>query len=378
MFAPTHNVIREFLVGHRGTRIRAVQRSHLGQALVRFDQVHDLDFYVHHSPFQYGDVAISFQKHNEGRNYRSLNFNWECWLLLLGFPLDYWEHEYIDNAVASFGRLTFWEEDRRHMTRILIQARVTVRQVLLGGLPADEDPIPKSNQIQGALPFDFFGFGQQIQPQNQQVDHAQNVEEDNDDQDQWGQWLQNQTPNAAPAATDQEGEQQVQLFDLNKIPAQPEIMDVDAGEAPQLHLDLNMEPSGSNVVVPGVENALEENEVVQSQPNGLEVDLNIPQEVELEQGQQLLEAQQNAIVQVHNMIGQQVQAENPMLQVNLPLAAAEVDLMDIANNGMHVGEAYLELNDLLEPQLVNQAIVNTNIQEDEDLNILLNDINNVV
>lgn len=125
MFAPTHDIIREFLVDNRGIRIRDIQRSHLGQALVRFDWVIDRDHFVHNSPHPFGDVEISFRRHKEGINFRALNFNRECWLLLLGFPLDYWEHEYIESAIASFGRLTFWEEDRRHMTRVLIKARVT-------------------------------------------------------------------------------------------------------------------------------------------------------------------------------------------------------------------------------------------------------------
>lgn len=89
MWFATRDIIREFLVDHRGFRIRDIQRSHLGQALVRFDSVHDRDLFVHTSPHPYGDVTLSFQRHNEGRNFRALNFNRECWLMLLGFPLDY-------------------------------------------------------------------------------------------------------------------------------------------------------------------------------------------------------------------------------------------------------------------------------------------------
>jgi hypothetical protein len=70
-------------------------------------------------------VWISLVKHNEGRSGRALNFNRECWLMLLVFPLDHWNNESIQNANASFGCLMMWENDRRHLTRLMVKARVT-------------------------------------------------------------------------------------------------------------------------------------------------------------------------------------------------------------------------------------------------------------
>jgi hypothetical protein len=29
--------------------------------------------------------------------------------MLLGFPLDFWAHDHIQNAIESFGRLLMWE-----------------------------------------------------------------------------------------------------------------------------------------------------------------------------------------------------------------------------------------------------------------------------
>jgi hypothetical protein len=37
--------------------------------------------------------------------------------MMLGFPLDYWYHESIQNVVASFGRVLLWENDRGHYYR---------------------------------------------------------------------------------------------------------------------------------------------------------------------------------------------------------------------------------------------------------------------
>lgn len=58
-----------------------------GQALFRFDFIHDRDAFVLNSPHPFGYVEISFQRHDHGRNFRALNFNMECWLLLLDFAL---------------------------------------------------------------------------------------------------------------------------------------------------------------------------------------------------------------------------------------------------------------------------------------------------
>jgi hypothetical protein len=113
---------------------------------------------------------LHFVRHNQGRNWRALNFNRECWLMLLGFPLDHCNHSSIQNAIASFGRVILWENDRGFLARLLVKARVTdledvphfivisesfgfhgqswtvqceiLEQQFLGGLPAHEDPIP--------------------------------------------------------------------------------------------------------------------------------------------------------------------------------------------------------------------------------------------
>jgi hypothetical protein len=92
---------------------------------VRFENAHARDLLVTQSPFRFGDVQVYIVRHNEGRNWRALQFNRECWLMLMGFPLDHWNHECIQNAISSFGRLLLWENDRAHLARLLVKARVT-------------------------------------------------------------------------------------------------------------------------------------------------------------------------------------------------------------------------------------------------------------
>jgi hypothetical protein len=63
-----HEVVHEFLEEHMNVRIRDIQESQLGQALVHFENIFDRDLLVNNSPHPYGGVDFSLVKHNEGRN----------------------------------------------------------------------------------------------------------------------------------------------------------------------------------------------------------------------------------------------------------------------------------------------------------------------
>lgn len=45
-------------------------------------------------------------------------------MLLLGFPPDYREDEFVVNSIRLFGRVISWVDDARHLSRILVRARV--------------------------------------------------------------------------------------------------------------------------------------------------------------------------------------------------------------------------------------------------------------
>jgi hypothetical protein len=94
-FGAVHEVVHEFLDEHMEVRVRDIQLSHLGQVLVRFSHVHDRDALVINSPHAYGGVHFRVVRPNHARNWRAMNFNRECWLVLMGLPLDYWDNETI-------------------------------------------------------------------------------------------------------------------------------------------------------------------------------------------------------------------------------------------------------------------------------------------
>jgi hypothetical protein len=124
-FPAVRDVVREYLVEHRRLGVRDIQRSHLGQVLVQFSSVLERDNLVLLGPQQYLDATFTAQRHNDAWNHRALFFNRECWLMLLGFPLDYRSSEYLQAAIGSFGRLILWEEDRHNVYRTMLRVRVT-------------------------------------------------------------------------------------------------------------------------------------------------------------------------------------------------------------------------------------------------------------
>ncbi|CAD6253344.1 unnamed protein product [Miscanthus lutarioriparius] len=134
-------------------------------------------------------VHFSFVRHNQGRNWRSLNFNQECWVILMGLPEDYWEDEFIDTVLRPFARTIRWDSDPDQLTRLIIRARVvdlesiphfsvffdgpgyngqswTVQcEILqhehLGVDPSDDEQVPQLLD-DGPPLFEFFGLGQQV------------------------------------------------------------------------------------------------------------------------------------------------------------------------------------------------------------------------
>ena len=50
--------------------------------------------------------------------------NYDVWLMLLGFNIDYWEHKDVEKAISEFGKLLIWEEDPANLARVIVKARV--------------------------------------------------------------------------------------------------------------------------------------------------------------------------------------------------------------------------------------------------------------
>lgn len=168
---------------------------------MQFRHIRDRDRLIRDSPHAFGDVFISFTKHNEGRNWRRVHFNRVCWLLIVGVPFDDCNTEDIATAIAKFGRIISWEKEDALKGKVQVKARVTelievpksirwsegenfegesltssvevLLEEMLGGGPPDEDPIPPPGVDPHLVPQnanDFPGF-HHMQINNNQEDN---------------------------------------------------------------------------------------------------------------------------------------------------------------------------------------------------------------
>ena len=94
------------------------------QAYVRFVRALDRDIVIQQGPIPFDNVTLTFVRHNEGRNWRRVLFNTECQLMLMGFPPDCQEEDYYQDAIGSFGKFLYLQQEERRLTRVIIRARV--------------------------------------------------------------------------------------------------------------------------------------------------------------------------------------------------------------------------------------------------------------
>jgi hypothetical protein len=108
-FANIRDVLTEYLTQVARVGIKSIQKCLFGQAYVQFDRIRDRDRLIQGSPHVFEDISISFCKHNEGINWRHAHLDRECWILLVGPPLDNWSTEDMTAMVSKFGRLIIWK-----------------------------------------------------------------------------------------------------------------------------------------------------------------------------------------------------------------------------------------------------------------------------
>jgi hypothetical protein len=179
-FANIRDVLEEFFQNIARVGIRDIQKFPFGQAYIQFAHMRERDRLVDSSPHVFQDISISFFKHNEGINWRRVDMNVECWIILLGPPLDNWFTKDITATVCKFGRLVASENDAGNKGRIIAKIRCSelrnipksirltdgelaatsswtfsievLHQHHLGASPPAEDPIPDDGADSHALP----------------------------------------------------------------------------------------------------------------------------------------------------------------------------------------------------------------------------------
>ena len=102
-----HDVVH-FLQQDFPVRVLSAFPSPLGLGLFQFEDQIQRQRLLNASLIQFGHVMIRVLKHDEARNHRSCTYTRECWIMFLGFPLDFQHSDFIKAAVAPFGRLLSW------------------------------------------------------------------------------------------------------------------------------------------------------------------------------------------------------------------------------------------------------------------------------
>lgn len=122
-FHNVREVVEEFLEGVEQVGHGSIHACPFDEAYVQFIHIRDKDRLIRQSPHAFGDVFLSFVLPDQGRNWRRLNFNRVCWLLIVGVPFDHCNTEDIAMAIAKFGRIINWEKEDARRRKVLVKAR---------------------------------------------------------------------------------------------------------------------------------------------------------------------------------------------------------------------------------------------------------------
>ncbi|KAG2579961.1 hypothetical protein PVAP13_6NG302737 [Panicum virgatum] len=92
-----------------------------GVGIYKFRNSCERDILVHTSPHQVGPHTVTFVNHDAAMNCKRSPFNRIGWILLLGYPLDYKEKQYIDKACSPFAQVLHWHATDYSLSRVLVK-----------------------------------------------------------------------------------------------------------------------------------------------------------------------------------------------------------------------------------------------------------------
>ena len=82
-------------MNHKRVDFVDIQPHPFVEAYVKLSAIYDRDNLADTSPHHVGYLTFTVKRHNQGSNWIALLFNRECWIMLLGFPLDYMARQLI-------------------------------------------------------------------------------------------------------------------------------------------------------------------------------------------------------------------------------------------------------------------------------------------
>lgn len=117
--------------------------SPLGLCLIQFGLPVARNTMISLSPHQLDAVReILVEEHDRGRNLHACPFTRTCWIMFLGFPLDFQTLDIISQVLGLFGTIATWTGNSRCRSRVLLRCRITqVNRVPRSLIIAEGNPI---------------------------------------------------------------------------------------------------------------------------------------------------------------------------------------------------------------------------------------------
>lgn len=114
-----------------GVAVLSACFSPFGVGLFQFASVIVRDSLVLGNPYELDPHhSLRLIKHDEAHNLRNCNFNRICWILFLGFPLDYQSPQFIISVVAPYGKVLQYQDNGNFKSRVLVKVlAVDVSQI---------------------------------------------------------------------------------------------------------------------------------------------------------------------------------------------------------------------------------------------------------
>jgi hypothetical protein len=83
------------------------------------------DNLINLNPHFIADRQITFHPHDEAPiNFRRFSFTRRCWILLLGFPLDFMNSDILTQVCAPFAKILYWNNEDVSLARVLVKVLV--------------------------------------------------------------------------------------------------------------------------------------------------------------------------------------------------------------------------------------------------------------
>ncbi|KAG8093092.1 hypothetical protein GUJ93_ZPchr0012g19630 [Zizania palustris] len=93
----------------------------LGVGIFKMGSIFQRDCLVASAPHWIGGRMINFVNHDEAPNHRNSPAARIGWIMFLAYPLDFKEFSFLEQVVASFGKLLYWHSEDPSMARVMIK-----------------------------------------------------------------------------------------------------------------------------------------------------------------------------------------------------------------------------------------------------------------